>query len=82
MPKKKPEAEESIESSEYLDDSVVAEENAAETIKKLREKLKSVEKENLEIENQSALELRGIAKPMWLNLIWPFGQDSFDLYSI
>lgn len=37
-----------IEPDENLDDSVVAEENAAETIKKLREKLKSCEAEKQE----------------------------------
>ena len=35
-------------SDEFLDDSVVAEENAAETIKKLREKLKKCEAEKME----------------------------------
>jgi len=34
--------------SDDIDDSVIAEENAAETIKKLREKLKSTEKERME----------------------------------
>ncbi|MBU6426871.1 nucleotide exchange factor GrpE [Patescibacteria group bacterium] len=37
-----------IESDENLDDSVIAEENAAETIKKLREKLKVCETEKQE----------------------------------
>ena len=36
------------EDNEYLDDSVVAEENAAEAIKKLREKLKACEAEKME----------------------------------
>lgn len=36
------------EDNEFLDDSVVAEENAAETIKKLREKLKACEAEKME----------------------------------
>lgn len=36
------------QSDEFLDDSVVAEENAAETIKKLREKLKKCEAEKME----------------------------------
>lgn len=39
---------ESDAGNEYLDDSVVAEESAAETIKKLREKLKECEKEKME----------------------------------
>jgi len=35
-------------SAEFLDDSVVAEENAAETVKKLRDKLRACEKEKQE----------------------------------
>ena len=45
---KKPDDNDAVSSNEYLDDSVVAEENAAAAIKKLREKLKEVEAEKQE----------------------------------